>query len=74
VRGGVPERVAMISGHKIRSGFEGYNIVNQGDLKKASQRVKKYHEERVILQNGHNLGTGQAQKAQTPLETQPAIN
>lgn len=75
VRAGVPERVAMmISGHKTRSVFERYNIVNEDDLKKASQRVKEYHLERVNFQNGHNLGTVQAQEAQIPLEGQPAIH
>ncbi len=65
IRTGVPERVAMaISGHKTRSVFDRYNILNEEDLKKASQRVKRYHDERVILQNGLNLGTVEAQEAQ----------
>jgi len=62
VRAGVPERVAMmISGHKSRSVFERYNIVNENDLKLASKRLEVYHLERAKLENGHNLGTIQAQ-------------
>ena len=63
-----------ISGHKTRSVFERYNIVNENDLNQASKRVEVYHLERAKLEKGHNLGTATLEGAELLSGEQPSIH
>jgi len=53
-----------ISGHKTRSVFDRYNIVNEEDLRLASAKIANLHKSREEMLEqaltgtyGHNLGT-----------------
>jgi len=53
VRANIPEAVVMsISGHRTRSVFNRYNIINETDLKRAANRIEEY-----LKENGHKMGT-----------------
>ncbi len=64
----------LVSGHKTRSVFERYNIVNEDDLRKACQKVGEYHQEAVLQQDGQSYGQRQGQEAQLPLQEGLAVN
>ena len=62
----IPEKVAMkISGHRIRSVFDRYNVTNEQDLKRISELVTKMH-----LETEKNCGRHSPTKNVIPLKRQ----
>ncbi len=48
--------------------------MNEDDLRKASEMVLEYHQEKAVTTNGHNLGTVEAQVAQVEAEGKPVVH
>jgi hypothetical protein len=46
-RAGVQDKIAMeISGHRTRSVFDRYNIVDEGDVGNAAEKLQQYFKQR----------------------------
>jgi hypothetical protein len=67
VRRGIPERVAMISGHKTRAIFDRYNIVSESDLIHATHLLENGQSGEFGHSFGHSDQNEAPSKQQQPL-------
>jgi Phage integrase family len=74
LRAGIPEKIAMtISGHKTRSVFDRYNIVNEADLERAARSLTEYFEREKKASVGTLAGTLSKTPAPQPVRNETEL-